>query len=887
MTVAVVVLATTMALVCEAILLNATMFGDLLQLATDFRFVEEVVVSTDQFLAYRDRHLHEMPDCPHTSPLYACEGVFGEVTSLFLDLGRLRLPQTNTWLYHHWNFRGGPRFEFLEIRNFIGRCGFDWIVEYVFEWARGVRKIRVQNSVLITRDDRDFDAELKSLLNVSELTLTNVSFPSIRLDNTSRPLPKMCNFVDVMLLCPVPRWIWRCFNNATVEPPCWSTSPNVTDRPDGKQIVHIGTRVFSPSPGQTEFSIYTPLVAMCDPPPVQNSSCGLQREDSYRPESGQRGTMTIAFPLLGRGLGVTVTDLYTSNLTTLLEVWDWETESYVVAVNRTAPRDSLFTRTVELLPIPRVVTNRVRITFEYLIPTDSIYGVTLTRSMTRMALPDYVPFRAPCPAPITLNRRRSLDETVADSYCINRLCQFACPAGDDAAARNGTFSFGTPTSAEFVVIEGGVGWPSGELVAQPSDGTRVYRVNGTNITQLVLPGVVGARSVRLVGSGGGGAVDSTVVRIPGQFLKTKRQSISSNLTSTDWRAAGSLPAPFFATNASLAVVNGTKFVYAVTNNTLFRESSSGEWIDTQSSLTDLAVNLSVVMSTGVVRRLVSVYDRFLIVVGANVNERYDGSWGRDLIGRRVVATPIDVLDVVANRWTSALLNHGIECAMDEIDVISLDARRFAVVNRDRTAAVEIAWRPFEYSLVECNTHADCNACLTNVGNIVDCRWCMLDGCTERNAACQRGGATAIDVASCPAPPTTTTTTVSETTMANATSAVIFPSETLIESFSRGASTQPPQATVAEPPASALTGLYVAIGVILGVVAVGVVGYVLWRRRNAQTQQERASDDVAMQDVAPKIASPTTEFDPKARYGDFGDDAEADAPYDVGDFSAQQ
>lgn len=886
MTAAAVVVVAAMALICDAVLLNSTSFADLLQLASDFRFVEEVVVSRDQFEDYVKFHLHELPECPFASPLFACDGVFGEVTTLFLDFAHARLP-TDNWLYHHWNFRGGPRFEFLDMRNFFGHCGVDWLVEYLFVLTRGVRKIHVRDSVLFTRDDRFYDSEFRSLLNASELTLTNVSFPTLVVGNTSLPLPKACTFVDVMLLCPVPRWIWRCFGNATVAPPCWSVRPSFVVPSDGKLIGITGGRQFSPSPGQTEFSIYTPLATTCDPPPVRNTTCALQREDSYRPAFGQRGTMTILYPLLGRGVGVTVADMYTSNLTTLLEVWDWETESYAVAVNRTAPRDSLFTRSVEQLPIPRVLTNRVRITFEYLIPTDSIFAVTLTRSVTLVGLPSFVPYRPACPAPITLNRRRSLDETVADSYCINRLCQFACPGVDDDM-----FLFGTPTSAEFVVIEGGVGWPSGELVDEPSDGTRVYRVNGTNITQLALPGVVGARSVRLVGRGG--AIDTTVVRLPGQFLKTKQSSalLSSNLTSTDWRAAGSLAAPFSTTNASLAVVNGTTFVYAVTNNTLFRESSSGEWIDTQSSLTDLAVNLSVVMSRGVVRRLVAVDDRFLIVVGANVNERYDGSRGRDLIGRRVVATPIDVLDVLADRWTSALLNHGIECAMDEFDVISLDTRRFAVVKRDRTtAAVEFTWRPFDFALVECNIHADCNACLTNVGNIVDCRWCMLGGCTERNAVCQRGGASAIDVASCPAP---TAPTVTETTSANATNATNLSSETSVESLSLthstgvvGASSPSPQATVAVPPASALTGLYVAIGVILGLVAVGVVGFLLWRRRNAREAGRREIDAVAMQDAPPKIASGTTEFDPKARYGEFGEDAEAEAVYDVGNFAPQQ
>lgn len=714
----------------DAALMNATAFGDLLQLAIDFRLVSPIVSTQEQYIQYRTNGLHEIPECPFVTSLYECEGSEGEITSLTLDLGHLRLdPDKGQWLHNSWNFNGGSLFRKFEVRNFYGRFGFESIFEYLFETSRAIRVIVVHNSTFTLGNDNDA-SDIDFLFNVNEITLTNVSFPQLQLPSLPTSLPKVCSFVNVMFVCPVPRWVWRCFNGTAVEPPCWAAEQPTPLLPGGVLITFV-TKLFNPDmylKAPFELTLEGAAVS-CDPPPLSAVDCAIMREPIYMPPSGTRGSVTVRYPLLGRGVSVTVFDMAVSNLTTLLEVFDWETGQFVVAVNRTAPRDSLSTRSVDLLSIPRVLTNTVRITFEHLFPSDGIYSILLRRALSTVNLTEFVPWRPACPAVVTLNERRSLDETIADSFCVNRVCQFECPDAD--AARVGNFSFGAPVNAKFVAIEGGSGWPQGDLVMQTSDQTNVYRLNINNVTHVTLPGLVGARRVRLIGTTPTASADTTIVRLPGKFVKRLRQKVLfSDLVATDWRAVGSLAPPFASTNASLAVVNGTTYVYSVANNTVFRASGSGEYIDLRPTLSELFVNLTDV-PRGIVRRMVSVSDRFLVVLGANVNEWYDGSRMRNWIARRVTATPIDVLDTVTDRWSYGLLQHGVESSTVDFDVASIDTNRFAVVNRERTVGVEISWQPFPFALVECNTNDNCNACLTNVGNIADCRWCDTGRCIRK------------------------------------------------------------------------------------------------------------------------------------------------------------
>lgn len=615
------------------------------------------------------------PDCPLSAPFYGCDAD-GLIDRLVLHVERPPPQQ-----YYYMTIRSTVHFArnlSISMSNFFGRLPL--LTAACIE-ASDVLLTNVGGSGTFP-----FDSDV--------LILRNVSAPDVVFGGVRKNF-SFCSFENVWLRCPIPVELLQCYMGVA-NPPCVS---------EPAQPLNV-SRVFA----ECESSSYT-----CNTtyrvPPSAGFDC-LESAVGYFP--AVRGVSTIELFYGGRG-EATALEVVTNRvqgLVTRLEVFDWQTLAWVVVFDRPQPVRQV-TDAVQSIFFRPILTNRARVTVEQWLPEQhTIRRLFLVRSDWPASAVD-LPTLLECPPATSVSARSMLDETVADSFCLGRMCQFACRA----ALPTTRFSFGRMVFARHLVIVGSEDvWQGGLLVAMTSAITRVYELDGTATDSVLVSGVRNVTYVRLVGDpvlGGlpGPSQVPAIGRLPGLFVKRFEVTVP---------AGGATLSPIHELKianesiASTAVVQNVTF--ATTRSGTLWKRDAGDWMLVDAKWTAIATNRG---ENPVARSLVAVDNRLLVVVSASTNV-HDGSVKPLLVNRLYVQTPIDALDVSSDLWYADLLQHSIEKNISDIDIVQWNASIFAIVDRVSGNAALFDWRPFpEDNATMCESFVECEFCLATS----DCRWC--------------------------------------------------------------------------------------------------------------------------------------------------------------------
>ncbi|MBT9560660.1 MAG: hypothetical protein IV100_31840, partial [Myxococcales bacterium] len=394
-------------------------------------------------------------------------------------------------------------------------------------------RIHVENSAFLSDFTNSFP------LQGAHVTLVNVTFDSpMGINNQTITKLQTCSFTNVTMRCPVPQQLWRCFGNATVSPPCTpSRTPFYTYR------THL-----------LRCSVYGVCDATCFDPVAPGHQCpwtnGFRK---YLPATLGFSTIELALGLPNEAKSLYVGSVKsTAGYVAKVELLDWRASppAWAVVFDRLPVREVGVN--TDIVTLPPILTNRVRVTLEQWLDTDAIDRVDLFTEVWPERAPPPQPRKGKCPTATSTNSRSMLDETIGDSFCLGRVCQMAC----EYPAANWTFA--RVVKARFLVLEGGEQWSGGKLVATPSDETRVYELDGNetdffNITSDV-------RRARLVGDPvtGGLPVPTLPNRLglPGVLVKTWRRTRPSG---GEVVGAGNITAPANETIVSAVTVLNQTF----------------------------------------------------------------------------------------------------------------------------------------------------------------------------------------------------------------------------------------------------------------------------------------------------------------------------------------
>jgi hypothetical protein len=494
-----------------------------------------------------------------------------------------------------------------------------------------------------------------------------------------------------------------------------------------------------------------------------------------------------------------------------------------------------------------VLTNRVRLTVEQWYQSHAISAVSIFSSLWPYPARLFIPLLE-CEDATTQNARSMLDDTIADSLCIGRLCQPAC----DFAATS--FTFQRTVKAQFLVIEGGNLWTGGQLTTMTSDNTRVYKLDGRETSVVNVTGVGDVKRVRLVGD----PVDVSLppptlpnrLGLPGVFVKTYRSTVPTGGVTLSVGDGGGLVAP-----------NGTVVSVARVQNQTFAATDDGAiWQVNGTLWTALTGFTSLILNANEkapARRLIAVGDRLVVVLTANIKV-HDGSKDQLLVNRLVTQTPIDALDVQTGVWYNRLLDHGIAKNVSDIDVVRWNATAFAVVDRATREAAMFEWRPFPFALVKCTANTDCRTCTMSEANEEPCRWCGTR-CVSRQAMCAPGeSSVCVDPTTTSTTTATTTTTTATTTSTTSTTTTTPASITTSTTFSSLGS----PAESSDP----LLPLYIVLGILGTLVLIAGVVIAVIKLRDL-TSKPAPPNDVPMEEAPAKADPPAPKID---RYADVTD-----------------
>ena len=763
--------------------------------------------STPQDVAvWRDHGLVDWPvDCPRRFSAWSCDadGSVSHVNVSFMLPARTWVSDTTAWR--------AIDAATLTVKGFYGFSAN----------AMFAKRVEVLDSIFFGswRFTPQFPFQA-----TDHLSLVNVSMPSFDLANTGSLFsPTSCEFVNVTLRCPVPSWLWRCFANATSAPPC---------------LPYSGTDV-EPA-GLIYNDTCSPCSPVCSPPARADFSCA----SNYLPSLPGTALIekTLPFPQFFTNARVWTAGVVGN--VHALELFDWATSNWTRIFEEEAPlrRNAM---SEDFFPPRRIFTNSLRFRVELRLPREAITSIELlTDDWTDILMPLSPPPLTCDSVAVSFNNRSMLDETAADSWCIGRTCYDAC-------TRYATdFTFARTVKAQFLVIQGGEVWREGVLVATPSSGTRVYKLDGNETDRVLVTGVGKPRRVRLVGDPVTGSLPAPTLPkrlgMPGVFVKTFAAAIDSGGVVVGGGVVG-------APNGTVTAVRVRNVAFASTSDgRLWQAAANASWSAVSAAaLTPFVPNEGESAPT---RLLAAVADRLLVVLLSNT-KIHDGTQQPLLVNRKLVQAALDVFDVERGVWFTNLLQHDIERNSSDVDIVQWNATAFAVVERATRAASFFAFRPFPYNLTSCAANSVCALCVSSEANEEPCRWCG-GRCVSRLASCTSDETSTIEAANCPA----TTTAVSTTTAAatalsggagNATTiatTLTIPSST---AAATNASVAPQQAT-ADP----LLPLWVVLGVLVALGAL-LIAFVLFLRHRAAARAAAEKPAVALQE------QPV--FDPNARY----------------------
>ena len=718
--------------------------------------------------------------------------------------------------------------------------------------------------------DISFTADSFTSDNIFMRNVTFGALPSTR-DNVVR-VGNNCTFIDVLLPCPVPPVFYRCYGLTVndTSPPCLSAAVSLpppalpTASEYGSNVTRAGV-VATNVLNETAAVIEQCAVEMYECPleaRSRNSAClpallcancfqGVCFGEVYKPATIGINTIDAGFQHVLWAQEVRVYFGPSAGLTTKIELFDVDNRTWHTVFSRPKP-DRAEERPNQLnfdaIRVAPHKTNRVRVTFETALPVDGLDAIHLVGSLIPVPFVVPQPFAMRCAAPFSLNERSMLDETRGDSYCIDRVCQDWCANANDAAVFNAT------VIGRFLVLVGGE-WSGQTAVAEPSDGTLVYALEGNNAVSSVnvtWSGGTPARFVRLVGepvpsnSSGG----SVVVKLPAAtnipLAVESGRPLEGVLVRRFKRVYELLPA---AQNASEVTVANATFGWR-DGELLELVAGSGWRVVTTARLTRLIVNAGTSSSR---RLLTSVGERLLVVVSSVVTPQHDGTVNRALVGKRVEQTAIDVFDVVHGVWfTNVAQHHAGGATVDELRVESR-ANQFAVVDRNGSASV-FEWRAGNVSFVACESNGECGTCLTNERNYEACAWCS-DGrrCVVAGVfQCNVGVAPIRSSTQCPAVMTTSTSASMQSS--SSTTSDMISSSVSVEVTTTTATTV--ESIVVTSTTSAIasnSGVNIAAAVAIPIVLVLLIGIAVAvvvilrrrRRRKRDAEPAEANKDVEL------------------------------------------
>jgi hypothetical protein len=810
---------------CAGVLMIERFASALMSTLSNAGMLPDSPTTPEEVAAYRALNLIDVPNCPLTTQAYSCdeEGKLAWVNVTFSPL--------SPGLHRDW---GSPITRSLTMRNFYGYAAYRF---FALDDT-----LEVIDSV-VGNFGNDGDRFLFSARNL--LSLRNVTCPNYNMSRFTvvQPVFTSCSFTDVLFPCPVPQWLWRCWNTTT-PPPCLSSHTYGT----------LGTRDLS----------------YCD---ETKSACSVTCENAGRactpPNSRdtffETGISRIFFhlPQLGTADSIGFQTRGTQGILRRVEVFDVaENGTWRVIFARPSPRRFPLTSFVTVT-MPRLTISAFRLELEQWFPDDAIRQWSLHRPYWPEAVFKSPPLFICLDSIQSMSSRSMLDESLADSLCVGRVCLPLC---EMFVPEQDTLVFERTVKAQFLVIEGGDPWIGGQLVASTSDNTRVYKLDGRETKEVNVTGVGDFKRVRLVGDPVGVSLPPPTLPnrlgLPGVFVKTYRSTVPTGGVTLSVGDGGGLVAPN-GTVVSVARVQNQTF--AATDDGAIWQVNGTVW----TALTGFAsLNLNV-NEKAPARRLVVVGDRLVVVVAANTKV-HDGSRDQLLVNRVVTQTPIDALDVQTGVWYNRLLEHGITKNVSDVDVVRWNATAFAVVDRATREAAVFEWRPFPFALVKCSANTDCRACTTSEANEEPCRWCGTR-CVSRLTFCLPTESSA-----CVDPTTTTTTltaNVSLTTSATSTTEIGTTTTTSFVSTSLAS-----LATSADSGADSsdpLLPLYIVLGVLGALVLAAGLAIAVIKVRDLKS---RPAPKAVPMEEPPKAAAVAekpkpAEFDADARYTQFEPDAE--------------
>jgi hypothetical protein len=391
-------------------------FGLVIKSLIESGVIRDVVDESD-LTALRAAGLIDMVDCPLNTTYFECDAD-GHVV-------RLRIAPTIPGIYDLLSFRELNDLKNITVEDFEG---------YVSWTRRYVASVTVRRSIL-----HEFILPYAGLLVLENVQFTRLNW------NVSLPNIVKCDFVNVSLPCPIPDFVLQTCFNRTASTGCWTSPPKI--------------------PPMTTFytrpCITGPCRATCSQP-----ATGFTCTKFFPLTPGPSNVISISYPFLSEAVELIAKTNGTIGQISRIELFDLRLGQWTLALDRPMPARSYAEE--EKFKLPAILTNRVNITLEQWPSLGDSVEVALARSSwpERATLTPRQPI---CDEPVTMTDRSMLDETLADSWCIGRICQRAC-----SNAQN--FSFARPVLPLFLVVEGGELWSGATLEATPSYETRVYRL---------------------------------------------------------------------------------------------------------------------------------------------------------------------------------------------------------------------------------------------------------------------------------------------------------------------------------------------------------------------------------------------------------------------------
>jgi hypothetical protein len=572
-----------------------------------------------EFDLYVALNVTPVPECPMANRVFACNAS-GDVVAVNLTQ-TIHKPRL-------YNVIESLSVERVELRNFVGN-----VIQRMI-----AKEIHIYDSVLVgstataSLDPFRFDAPILIMQNVS-LPYYSPAYDSLLRDFT------FCRFTNVSFRCPVPAWLRPCF------PP----GEPVTCNSEPMQNLNV---VYGSADRDCVRSVSYPCDVVC--PPLRTGAQCLNGLESgviavFFPAQPGFTTLEVIEPMFGEAENLFWEAMSTRGLLTRVELFDWHTLNWTVVIDRYMPprNDLREWGTDEIVALPPIVTNMARVTFEvYFYPQDALNNIKLGLAVYPDRAKPVISNVVSCASPFSLSARSILDETIAESYCIGRICQMACINAP-------SFRFDRVVVPQFIAFEGGDVWRGGTLVARTSETTRVYALNSSSEpTDFInVTGIGEVTRAMLIGIPvDGQSLPGVVVPprkgLPGVFAKFRWSVPPSGgvvVPEATGAFAGRSAMPPFALNrtTSIAVVRNATF--ALASGVLYR-FQDGSWQNVSADLTRLKVNLIDGQPDGELelpRKLVAVNDRLLVVISA-LSYIHDGSVDRNRAFRWWNQTGIDV-----------------------------------------------------------------------------------------------------------------------------------------------------------------------------------------------------------------------------------------------------